>query len=127
MIREINSRNDVTWTAGMNSMFQDMDLKTFRSMNAARPNPPESKVYITHNMSNIEIPELFDARDKWPECKSIGKIYDQGHCGSCWAMCTFEVLQDRICIHSDGKKRPELSAQYLTSCDTGSYGCQGFD
>ena len=39
-------------------------------------------------MKEIEVPdvlpETFDARQKWPDCPSIGTIRDQGHCGSCW-------------------------------------------
>jgi hypothetical protein len=30
------------------------------------------------------IPDEFDARKEWPECTSIGEIWRQGHCGSCW-------------------------------------------
>ncbi|MFH4982214.1 hypothetical protein AB6A40_008923 [Gnathostoma spinigerum] len=30
---------------------------------------------------NLEIPKEFDAREKWPHCKSIGKIQDQSKCG----------------------------------------------
>lgn len=32
----------------------------------------------------IEIPEFFDAREKWSSCKSIKMIRDQSTCGSCW-------------------------------------------
>lgn len=31
------------------------------------------------------LPKNFDAREKWPKCKStISHIYDQGNCGACW-------------------------------------------
>lgn len=33
------------------------------------------------------IPENFDARAQWTNCKStISKIRNQGHCGSCWVI-----------------------------------------
>ena len=39
-------------------------------------------------MKEIEVPdvlpETFDARQKWPDCPSIGTVRDQGACGSCW-------------------------------------------
>ena len=31
-----------------------------------------------------KLPEFFDARQKWPDCPTIGEIRDQGNCGSCW-------------------------------------------
>lgn len=30
------------------------------------------------------LPRNFDARQKWPECRSIRHIQDQSHCGACW-------------------------------------------
>lgn len=35
-------------------------------------------------VKNNEIPNTFDARIKWPYCKTIGEIRNQGNCGSCW-------------------------------------------
>lgn len=43
----------------------------------------------------IDLPDQFDPREKWPECDSIRKIYDQGSCGSCWV--SFENNSIRIC------------------------------
>lgn len=40
----------------------------------------------------------FNWRDESPEC--LGEIYDQGHCGSCWAFTSSGFLSDRFCIHS---------------------------
>lgn len=30
------------------------------------------------------LPRNFDARQKWPQCPSLGHIVDQSSCGSCW-------------------------------------------
>ena len=32
----------------------------------------------------VKLPDSFDARKKWPNCKSINETRDQGSCGSCW-------------------------------------------
>lgn len=32
----------------------------------------------------VELPEYFDAREKWPHCPSIREIRQQGNCGSCY-------------------------------------------
>ncbi|VDM78592.1 unnamed protein product [Strongylus vulgaris] len=35
------------------------------------------------DLGDDPIPESFDAREKWPECKSvIGRIRDQSNCGT---------------------------------------------
>ncbi|CAD5234944.1 unnamed protein product [Bursaphelenchus xylophilus] len=69
------------------------------------------------------LPVEFDARNKWPECQ-IGRIYDQGGCGSCWAVSASSVMSDRICIRTSGK-RIRLSAQKLIECCSYCGGCNG--
>ncbi|VDM67224.1 unnamed protein product [Strongylus vulgaris] len=49
-----------------------------------------------------EIPESFDAREKWPECTSIYTIRDQANCGSCWAVSAASAMSDRLCIATRG-------------------------
>lgn len=74
----------------------------------------------------VELPDSFDARQRWPECKSISEIRDQGTCGSCWAVASVEAMTDRICIHSGGKLTPHLSTEdVLSCCNNCGYGCAG--
>ena len=54
------------------------------------------------------IPEFFDARKKWPNCKTIQQIRDQGSCGSCWAFGAVEAISDRICIASGQKNKSKF-------------------
>ncbi|KHJ79552.1 hypothetical protein OESDEN_20798, partial [Oesophagostomum dentatum] len=64
----------------------------------------EAKKHLSHTKDlDIDIPETFDAREAWPECKSIKTIRDQSSCGSCWAFGAVEAMSDRICIASNGK------------------------
>ena len=49
---------------------------------------------------DYEPPKSFDARAHWPECESIRTIWDQGGCGSCWAIAAASAISDRICIHT---------------------------
>ncbi|XP_015771847.1 PREDICTED: cathepsin B-like [Acropora digitifera] len=64
----------------------------------------------------VKLPDSFDARKKWPNCKSINETRDQGSCGSCWAFGAVEAMTDRICIHSGGRLTPHISAEDLLSC-----------
>lgn len=41
------------------------------------------------------------------------------------AISVASVISDRICIHSDGKVQPKISARNLLACDQVSYGCRG--
>lgn len=81
---------------------------------------PESDSF---SISEADLPENFDSREKWPEC--IHPIRNQGHCGSCWAHGASEVLSDRFCIASEGKVNVVLSPQDMVSCDYFDHGCNG--
>lgn len=75
------------------------------------------------------LPKSFDARDKWPKCKSLmSHIYDQGNCGSCWAASAVSVFTDRLCIQSNGKYTELRSVQQVLSCchkGAAKDGCNG--
>ena len=93
---------------------------------------PSNQVCLPLKIEKIDfeaksIPIEFDARKHWPNCSSISLIPDQGECGSCWAVAATEVMSDRICIHSNGTKQVNISAQHLTSCCTTCDGCDGGD
>jgi len=75
-----------------------------------------------------ELPVHFDARDAWPQCKSIRSIRDQGSkCGSCWAHGAIEALADRTCIQnpSSNSSNLSLSVQYVLDCDAKDSACLG--
>lgn len=48
------------------------------------------------NASNFG--EVFDAREIWPECPSIGKVYDQTKGVPSWVYATVGQIADRLCI-----------------------------
>ena len=50
---------------------------------------------------DVQLPDTFDAREEWPNCKSISEIRDQGKCGSCWVgifLCIY-FLCNCVCMY----------------------------
>ncbi|KAL0490332.1 cathepsin B [Acrasis kona] len=121
MIHELNSDYRTTWEAGVNEVFVGKTLREIKDMLISRDffemdaSIPEKRGF------NLSLPESFHIDEKWPKCKH--EIRDQARCGSCWAFAASEVLSDRFCIA--GQDAGVLSPQYLVSCDTSDYGCQG--
>lgn len=76
--------------------------------------------FLWNTKQKVEIdqslPEKFDAREMWPDCPTIGKVYDIGATDSQWASANAQMISDRICIHSNGKKIVEISASDIAGC-----------
>jgi cathepsin B len=118
-VSEINNRAK-TWTADYN-LVKGMTREQALSKLGAILKPsdyPEADWGAL--IENYQTPENFDARTQWPDC--VNYIRDQEQCGSCWAFGASEVLSDRYCIKG---KKVLLSPQYLVSCDSNNYGCNG--
>ncbi|KAL6732933.1 hypothetical protein Aduo_003636 [Ancylostoma duodenale] len=88
---------------------------------------PEERAEEVVLAEDEKIPESFDARTKWPECKSIKMVRDQSNCGSCWAVSGASAMSDRLCVQSNGTKQTILSDTDILSCCGKScgYGCDG--
>ncbi|KAG0444881.1 hypothetical protein HPB47_013273 [Ixodes persulcatus] len=71
---------------------------------------------FVHEEIPDDLPESFDAREKWSHRDSIHLIRDQSGCGSCWAFGATEAMSDRVCIHSNGKIQVNISAEDLLDC-----------
>jgi cathepsin B len=123
MVDYINYMN-TTWTAALN--FDGVSLRYLKGLMGVHKDNKKYRLPILRHEENVEIPEAFDSRKQWPECKSISEIRDQGSCGSCWAFGAVEAMTDRICIASKGTKQFEISAEDLVSCcDSCGFGCDG--
>ena len=71
-----------------------------------------------------EIPESFDTRETYKECKL--KIMDQNKkCAGSYATAIASTFSEKMCIESQEKQLIPLSAQELLSCDTANKGCRG--
>ncbi|XP_024025693.1 cathepsin B-like protease 2 [Morus notabilis] len=101
IVKRVNENPEAGWRAEMNPRFSNFTAGEFRRLLGVKETPKhelESTPVITHPKS-LKLPDKFDARTAWPQCSTIKRILDQGHCGSCWAFGAVESLSDRFCIH----------------------------
>jgi len=76
--------------------------------------PPASEVQSTSSL-----PSTYN----WCDYGGCTPVKDQGLCGSCWAFATAGAAESAIKIQ-DGLDR-DLAEQYLVSCNTDDWGCDG--
>jgi len=59
----------------------------------------------------------------WCSLGGCTPVRDQGNCGSCWAFGTVGSLESAILLQDGASK--DLAEQYLVSCNTDGWGCDG--
>lgn len=101
IVERINANPSAGWKAVMNPRFSNYTVHQFKFILGVKQTPPNafSDIPVKSFPKSLRLPKEFDARTSWPHCSSIGRILDQGHCGSCWAFGAVESLSDRFCIH----------------------------
>jgi len=128
-IEETNRKANGLWTAE-----RSFNIKTprtyFTGMMGVHPDnhltlpPLKEDNYSEKELA--EVPAEFDPRTEWPECASIGMIWDQGGCGSCWAFGAASAMSDRVCIHSENHDNILVSPEEILSCcNYCGFGCNG--
>jgi inhibitor of cysteine peptidase len=88
----------------------------------ATPDPnvtPTLPAVPTSDVGGLALPTSFN----WCDQGDCTPIKDQAQCGSCWAFATAGVFELAIKI-KDGLTK-DLSEQYLVSCNTEGYSCDG--
>ncbi|TPP60838.1 cathepsin B [Fasciola gigantica] len=128
LIHYVNEESGASWKAAWSARFNGVEH--FKHHLGALTETPEQRKSrrptVRHYVSDSDLPESFDARVQWPDCPSISEIRDQSKCGSCWAFGAVEAMSDRVCIHSNGRMKPHLSARDLLSCcEFCGLGCRG--
>jgi inhibitor of cysteine peptidase len=81
--------------------------------------PPAPPAKDLGPISTADLP----AEHNWCALGGCTPVKNQGNCGSCWAFATVGVVESLIRI-GDGVER-DLSEQYLVSCNTHGWSCDG--
>jgi len=120
----VNNNPKATWTAGGNEFLIGKSLDDVKSLLGW--NGQSKKLQEYQQVAEAAIPTTFDSATQWPNCVTIGTIYNQADCGSCWAFGCVEAVSDRFCISSNGKVNEVLSFMDETACAPCD-GCEGGD
>jgi len=125
-IKLINSNPKSSWTAGHNKNFDGKTLADASILMGFIPNAEMKSKFPVVTTTVKDIPATFDATVQWPTCTTIGTIYNQADCGSCWAFGCVEAVSDRFCIQQGVADNQILSFMEETACAP-CEGCQGGD
>jgi len=129
---ELTRQNQGTATFGV-TPFSDLSREEFRRsyLNAAVGNrteweqrrPPMKTEFPPVDYSHLGIPRADPTNWNWAAHGVVTGVYNQGQCGSCWAFSATETIESYFALAGHGLH--SLSMQQITSCDGGSYGCDG--
>ncbi|MCX8062478.1 MAG: protease inhibitor I42 family protein, partial [Anaerolineales bacterium] len=82
-----------------------------------------TSVQGTPTPEQIIVMQDLPAAFNWCALGKCTPVRDQRNCGSCWAFATTGVLESKLLIAEKGSQ--DLSEQYLLSCNTNGWDCQG--
>lgn len=106
--------------ATKNHRFRDMPVSSIRRMVGNRLSVSGTSSHLPTGLRRAphpaDLPEQFDARQKWSFCSNIGRIPDESACSSGWAVTAASVFTDRACIASNGSFDTSLSARDVAEC-----------
>ena len=99
-------------------------------------NFPAVRDQVYASLGELENTDWFDNHSnnevKWVEHTAIlpwlpsPSVFSfQGNCGSCWAFATVGQLEVMYATLRPGQPVPDLSEQFLVSCNANSYSCNG--
>ena len=127
---EYNKAHNYAWTAGVTSISTMSDAQKKNIHGKKKPTKKMAGGDAEAVTVPTSLPESFDWRDHdgdWTTpIKDQNSIGDG--CGSCWAHAEIAVLESYMeRKNHDASSNPDLSEQYLISCNGQGNGCDGGD
>lgn len=126
IVKAHNARFDLgleTYEVELNS-FADMDIEEFSSIYLGLKKSVQITKRCEGSVVHVDNPP---AEFDWEPKGAVGKVHNQGNCGSCWAFSAVGALEGLGFIEK-GTFR-DLSPQQLVDCSTkkeyGNEGCNG--
>ena len=110
------------------NIFNKWTTKQISVLLGAIPSKPNAQIDMQSNimMSAMPVkaaPTNFDGRTSYGSC--LAPIKNQGSCGSCWAHAIVDSFSVTRCLKKLSSGFKQLSIQYLVSCDTKDWKCEG--
>jgi len=124
LVNRINTMQ-TDWVAGHNDIWDKMTKEEIQGIFGWRKDLEKALPGTYTTDPSLVVPTSFVAAANWPNCKTIGTIYNQARCGSCWAFGGVESASDRFCIATKGTFDQPLSFAMITECDQYADGCEG--
>nr|CAA88490.1 cathepsin B-like enzyme [Leishmania mexicana]prf//2202319A cathepsin B-like Cys protease [Leishmania mexicana] len=128
-VAETNSKAKGQWTASADNghLVTGKSLEEVRKLMGVTSMSTEAVPPRNFSVEEMQqdLPESFDASEKWPMCVTIGEIRDQSNCGSCWAIAAVEAMSDRYCTMSGIPDRRISTTNLLSCCFICGFGCYG--
>lgn len=120
-IRSENSRNENTFTVGINK-FADWTPAEYKRLLGYKPAVKQGDMFQIQE-DRVNIPTSVD----WRTSGDVNLVQDQGQCGSCWAFSATATTESRTKLKSGTLYK--FSEQQIVDCCNygGSMGCNGGD
>ena len=115
-INDHNAKNGFKLSPNRFSHFTQSEINAMFSFKDYAPHPRKQPRF-----SDFKAPESLD----WRENGTVGKVKNQGNCGSCWAFSTAAAVE---CLYARTTGNlVDLSPQSLVDCCSVCNGCYGCD
>ncbi len=102
-----------------------LDVAVAGAYTGAYAPPASVRLAARQEVTAGELPARYNVCDPGDgSFRRCTPIKDQGSCGSCWAFATTGVFENVLYLANSGRV-PDLSEQYLVSCNSEGWGCSG--
>lgn len=126
---KLNAIKGTTWTASAQAGTRiegatEKEIKRLLGVTSFGGASLEKRTFTAEERA-IQLPDTFEAKDKWPQCPTITDIRDQSECGSCWAVAAASAMSDRYCTTGPQKVLRLSDRDMLSCCWYCGNGCSG--